>query len=99
MGHTEFGLEVIETNYPEFEPETILELTEKYKDDKIVDSTMKNVIRNVRRRLYDALNVMLSTQIIRKMRNSTFKIANFEPKVKDDKTQEMIDEEQERKKI
>jgi hypothetical protein len=87
MGHTKFGLEVIETNYPEFEPETILELTEKYKDDKIVDSNMKNVVRNVRRRLYDALNVMLSTQIIRKLRNSTFKIANFEPKLKEDKTQ------------
>lgn len=87
MGHTKFGLEVIEANYPEFEPETILELTDKYKDDKIVDSNMKNVIRNVRRRLYDALNVMLSTQIIRKLRNSTFKIANFEPKLKEDKTQ------------
>lgn len=87
MGHTKFGLEVIETNYPEFESETILELTEKYKDDKIVDSNMKNVVRNVRRRLYDALNVMLSTQIIRKLRNSTFKIANFEPKLKEDKTQ------------
>lgn len=55
---------------------------------------MKSVIRNVRRRLYDALNVMISTQIIRKMRNSTFKLAEFGLKVKEEKTQEMIDEDE-----
>lgn len=57
------------------------------------------VIRNVRRRLYDALNVMIASEVIKKKSNSTYTIINFRPKIAEERTLDAIDEEEEAKKI
>lgn len=57
------------------------------------------VIRNVRRRLYDALNVMIASEVIKKKSNSTYTIINLRPKIAEERTLDAIDEEEEAKKI
>ena len=41
-------------------------LIDKYTEDNITDDDLRLLVRNVRRRLYDALNVMISAGIVHK---------------------------------
>lgn len=41
-------------------------LVNKYAEENIVDEDLRLLVRNVRRRLYDALNVMISAGIVAK---------------------------------
>ena len=53
---------------------------------------MKPVIRNVRRRLYDALNVMIAADVIEKTIHQELFLKVLYSKPIEDKTSEMIDE-------
>ena len=49
----------------------------KYDDEQNVGAEVQKLIKNVRRRLYDALNVMISANIVSKS-NKTIQMSNIQ---------------------
>ena len=66
MTHTNIGLEIIESDYPVLSRQTLNYLNQRYKSDQAFSEKTQYVIKNTKRRLYDAVNVLLAASIIRK---------------------------------
>lgn len=65
----------------------------KYKEGKAESLLMNMVVKNVRRRLYDALNVMMAADVLTKRYNGTFLALDSKPKMKEEKTLDPLEEE------
>jgi hypothetical protein len=90
------GLQLLEDDYPRVDSNSLHNLSEKYRNDQVENPRLQYVIKNTRRRLYDAINVMLAANVLKKkVGEGSLRLWNKQVTLNSNKRKEMIDEEEE----
>lgn len=70
MAETRLGVEIVDDNYPTLEDSLLDALGQKYRNEQYDSHQLSYIIKNTRRRLYDAINVLIASSVIYRIKHS-----------------------------
>lgn len=76
IGRTQLGADIISSGYALPSPDLLEQLKLKYQEGEPQDERLRMVVKNVRRRLYDSLNVMISAKVLRKVAKNRLEVVD-----------------------
>jgi molecular chaperone GrpE (heat shock protein) len=76
IGKTQLGSEIISSGYVVASQQVLEQLKAKYQEGEPQDERLRMIVKNVRRRLYDSLNVMISAKVLRKVAKNRLEVVD-----------------------